>query len=88
MGARLFVPRPVSAGPATATPSQSRLSNRPSSRLREAAALLLVAGALFLILALFSCRVTPGEVDAPTTWVGPTGGFIAHVLAQRFGCAA
>jgi len=88
MGARLFVPRPASAGPIPTTPSQSTRESRPSSRLREASALLLVAGALFLILALFSCRVTPGEVDAPTTWVGPTGGFIAHVLAQGFGVAA
>ncbi len=88
MGGRLFVPRPASAGPIPTTQSQSQSSNRPSSRLREAAALLLVAGALFLILALFSCRVTPGEADAPTTWVGPTGGFIAHVLAQGFGVAA
>ncbi len=84
MGARLFVPRPAAAGPAPATQTE----NRPSSRLREAAALLLVAGALFLVLALFSCRVTPGEADTTTTWVGPTGGFIAHVLAQGFGVAA
>ncbi|HTQ07529.1 MAG TPA: DNA translocase FtsK [Polyangiaceae bacterium] len=84
MGARLFVPRPATAGPTAATPSE----NRPSSRLREAAALLLVAGALFLVLALFSCRVTPGELESPVTWVGPTGGFIAHMLAQGFGVAA
>jgi DNA segregation ATPase FtsK/SpoIIIE, S-DNA-T family len=83
MGARLFMPRPA-AGPSAVTSSESR----PSGRLREAAALLLVAGALFLILALISCRVTPGDTADPTSWVGPTGGFLAHVLAQGFGVAA
>jgi S-DNA-T family DNA segregation ATPase FtsK/SpoIIIE len=49
--------------------------------------LLLVAGGLFLVLALLSCTITPG-IDSSNSWVGPTGGFIAQVLAQGFGLAA
>jgi len=84
MGARLFMPRPAATGPGA--PNQE--ATRPSGRPREAAALLLVAGALFLVLALFSCKVTPGDPDGSTSWVGPTGGFLAHILAQGFGIAA
>jgi S-DNA-T family DNA segregation ATPase FtsK/SpoIIIE len=64
------------------------VEHRPAGRLREAAALLLVAGGLFLVLALLSCQVTPGAPDETTSWVGPTGGYIAHFLAQGFGVAA
>jgi S-DNA-T family DNA segregation ATPase FtsK/SpoIIIE len=84
MGARLFLPRPATAGPAAATPAV----HRPYGRLREAAALLLVAGALFLVLALVSCTVTPGATEEVSSWVGPTGGYVAHFLAQGFGVAA
>jgi S-DNA-T family DNA segregation ATPase FtsK/SpoIIIE len=84
MGARLFVPRPAAAGPVVDPPAV----RRPSGRLKEAAALLLVAGALFLVLALLSCNVTPGVTDGATSWVGPTGGYVAHFLAQGFGVAA
>jgi S-DNA-T family DNA segregation ATPase FtsK/SpoIIIE len=84
MGARLFVPRPATAGPAAEPIAQQR----PAGRLREAAALLLVAGGLFLVLALLSCQVTPGATDGATSWVGPTGGYIAHFMAQGFGVAA
>jgi S-DNA-T family DNA segregation ATPase FtsK/SpoIIIE len=84
MGARLFVPRPAAAGPAP----EPVAAPRPNGRLREAAALLLVAGGLFLVLALLSCQVTPGSTDGATSWVGPTGGYIAHFLAQGFGVAA
>ena len=84
MGARLFMPRPATAGPAAPTP----VLHRPSGRLREAAALLLVAGALFLVLALVSCTVTPGSTEEISSWVGPTGGYVAHFLAQGFGVAA
>src|SRR5690349_4283208 len=84
MGARLFLPRPAPVG----TPAPASSEPRPSGRPREAAALLLVAGGLFLVLALFSCKVAPGDADGSTSWVGPTGGFIAHLLAQGFGIAA
>ena len=84
MGARLFMPRPAAVGPSAAAQEVAR----PSGRLREAAALLLVAGALFLVLALFSCKVASNDPDGATSWVGPTGGFLAHVLAQGFGIAA
>src|SRR5687768_15674057 len=84
MGARLFLPRHVPTGPTPAAANESR----PTGRLREAAALLLVAGGLFLILALFSCTIRPGDVDSSSSWVGPTGGFVAQVLAQGFGVAA
>jgi S-DNA-T family DNA segregation ATPase FtsK/SpoIIIE len=84
MGARLFLPRHVTTAP---TPDAAN-ENRPTGRMREAAALLLVAGGLFLVLALFSCTIRPGDVDSSSSWVGPTGGFIAQVLAQGFGVAA
>ncbi|HEV8551255.1 MAG TPA: DNA translocase FtsK 4TM domain-containing protein, partial [Polyangiaceae bacterium] len=86
MGARLFVPRAVTTGPALSQQAASP-SRRPSGRLREVAALLLVAGGLFLILALVSCRITPGSTE-DFGWVGPTGGFIARTLVQGFGVAA
>src|SRR5262245_42319625 len=84
MGARLFLPRPATAGP---TP-QATNEDRPTGRLREAAALLLVAGGLFLVLALLSCKIEPGDLEASASWVGPTGGFVARILAQGFGVAA
>jgi len=85
MGARLFVPKPATAG--LSEPSASR--HRPSGRPREIAALLLVAGGIFLILALLSCHVLPGPPPGTDpSWVGPTGGFIARMLVQGFGIAA
>src|SRR6187399_1528216 len=87
MGARLFVPRTVSAGPPSAPPVDVPRFGRPSGRPREIAALLLVAGGLFLVLALVSCRIVPGGADEGS-WVGPTGALLARILVQGFGIAA
>ncbi|HEX5098615.1 MAG TPA: DNA translocase FtsK 4TM domain-containing protein [Polyangiaceae bacterium] len=83
MGARLFVPKTAAAGPPLAQSS----APRPSGRPREVAALLLVAGGAFVVLALLSCRLGPGASD-DASWVGPTGGFVARMLVQGFGIAA
>ena len=84
MGARLFVPKAAAAGPVLPQSSP----HRPSGRPREVAALLLVAGGAFLVLALLSCRLGPGTSDGDMSWVGPTGGFVARMLVQGFGIAA
>jgi len=85
MGARLFVPKPATAGLPVPPTSQ----HRPTGRPREIAALLLVAGGMFLILALLSCRIVPGPaLGSDSSWVGPTGGFVARTLVQGFGIAA
>jgi S-DNA-T family DNA segregation ATPase FtsK/SpoIIIE len=84
MGARLFVPKTAAAGPSLPESSP----RRPSGRPREVAALLLVAGGAFLVLALLSCRLSPGMSDGDASWVGPTGGFVARMLVQGFGIAA
>jgi S-DNA-T family DNA segregation ATPase FtsK/SpoIIIE len=84
MGARLFMPRSVASTTPGSTSGPS--TDRPPSRLREAAALLLAAGALFLLLALASCRVDPIDPGYGTSnLVGPTGGLLARVLVQAFG---
>ncbi len=83
MGARLFMPR----GAATAPPAGQ--THRPPSRLGEAAALLLAAGAAFLVLALASCRFDPLDpFFGQTSWVGPSGALLGRVLAQAFGVVA
>jgi DNA segregation ATPase FtsK/SpoIIIE-like protein len=85
MGARLFMPRTATAPAGATPPSQSRSSGRH----REAAALLLVAGAIFVFLALASCRIDRNDPSVSSdSWVGPTGAFIAHFLAQGFGVVA
>jgi len=83
MGARPFLPRSVPSSPPAASP------DRPVSRLREATALLLAAGALFVLLALMSCRVDPLDpLYRPSGWVGPSGAFLARILVQGFGVVA
>ncbi|HEY3499070.1 MAG TPA: DNA translocase FtsK 4TM domain-containing protein [Polyangiaceae bacterium] len=85
MGARPFLPR-TATSPAAASSSPTE---RPFGRLREAAALLLVAGAVFLALALASTRVVAFDPSASSdSWVGPTGAFLARVLVTGFGVVA
>src|SRR5262245_47636950 len=86
MGARLFTPRTAPTAAVRENPSSEA---RPFGRIREAAALLLVAGAAFMALALASHRVPSvdlGQIDAG--WVGPAGGFLSHWLVQAFGIVA
>src|SRR6186713_1780776 len=80
MGARLFTPRTTPAAPVRET---TEINTRPSGRFREAAALLLIAGALFMVLALSSHRVPAVDLGAVEDgWVGPVGGFLARRLVQ------
>jgi S-DNA-T family DNA segregation ATPase FtsK/SpoIIIE len=45
--------------------------------------------ALFVLLALASCRIDPLDPSsAPSGWVGPSGAFVARVLVQAFGVVA
>ncbi len=86
MGARLFTPRATTTAAVRENPASGA---RPFGRIREATALLLVAGAAFVALALASHRVSEvdlGEVDGG--WVGPAGGFLARWLVQAFGIVA
>jgi S-DNA-T family DNA segregation ATPase FtsK/SpoIIIE len=79
------MPRPATA-PSASTPSPA---DRPLGRLREAAALLLVASALFLALALGSTRIVPFDPTAASdSWVGPAGATIARWLVTGFGVVA
>ena len=85
MGARPFLPRTATAPTAAASPP----TERPFGRLREAAALLLVAGAVFLGLALATTRVVPFDPAASSdSWVGPAGAFVARILVTGFGVVA
>ena len=87
MGARLFTPRTTPAAPIREIASETQ--NRPFGRFREAASLLLVAGAIFMVLALASHRVPAVDLGAaPDGWVGPVGGFLARWLVQAFGIIA
>src|SRR6186713_2775451 len=86
MGARLFTPRTTPAAPVRET---TEINTRPSGRFREAAALLLIAGATFIVLALASHRVPAVDLGAVEDgWVGPVGGFLARWLVQGFGIVA
>jgi S-DNA-T family DNA segregation ATPase FtsK/SpoIIIE len=86
MSTRLFAPRTSPEIPASA-PKQN--VERPSGRHREAAALLLFTGAVFLFLALASAKVDPSDPTVgQRNWVGPTGVFLAGILIQGFGVVA
>ncbi|HVR20841.1 MAG TPA: DNA translocase FtsK 4TM domain-containing protein, partial [Polyangiaceae bacterium] len=86
MGARLFTPRTAHAVSAREIPPTEP---RPSGRFREAAALLLVAGAIFVVLALVSHRVPAVDLGVVEDgWVGPVGGFLSRWLVQAFGIVA
>ncbi|MCL2823491.1 MAG: DNA translocase FtsK 4TM domain-containing protein, partial [Polyangiaceae bacterium] len=56
---------------------------------REAASLVLVAGAIFLTLGLASFSRDPAvpEIDGPN-WVGPVGAFFADSIVSLIGVAA
>lgn len=56
---------------------------------REAAALLLVAGAVFLCLALASFSKDPAVPEVTgANWVGPVGAWFAHAFVSTIGLAA
>jgi S-DNA-T family DNA segregation ATPase FtsK/SpoIIIE len=96
MGPKLFSARPAAIGPHdedAPAPAREGLPRSPAAgslgRLYEAAALLLFAGAAFLILALVTARVDPSDPSVHgANWVGPAGGSVALVLIQGFGLVA
>ncbi|MFZ5889632.1 MAG: DNA translocase FtsK 4TM domain-containing protein [Myxococcota bacterium] len=91
MGARLFSPR---SAPELSSPSQlSPLSAPPEvphhGRWREAASLLLFAGALFIGLSLVSFRFDPDNANVHgADWGGAAGSLVARILVQGFGVVA
>ena len=86
MSTRLFAPRTSPEIPASA-PKQN--TERPAGRHREAAALLLFTGTVFLFLALASAKFDPSDPTVgQRNWVGPTGVFLASILIQGFGVVA
>jgi len=92
MGAKLFSHRPAANGPAfgSSTATSGALGrSRVASRLLEATALLLFAGAAFLVLSLATARIDPLDpsVHGPN-WMGPAGGNVAAILIQGFGLVA
>ncbi|HEY8947230.1 MAG TPA: DNA translocase FtsK [Polyangiaceae bacterium] len=89
MGVRLFSPRPVTHPPERSVPTTPEGKRLPYGRWLEASALLLFAGAIFLVLALSSCRFDPHDPSVTgANWVGAAGGAVALVLVQGFGVVA
>ncbi|MEO8183785.1 MAG: DNA translocase FtsK [Deltaproteobacteria bacterium] len=81
MGVRLFSPR-VSQGEGEPAPSRFPLG-------REAAALLLLATAVYLALALASLESPAfGPEGQAGNWVGPVGAWLAEAFVTGFGAAA
>lgn len=103
MAVPLFAPRRVPAAPAPAEPAASPTKKQrddsstaaaPAARpmhtyAREAAALLLLASALYTVLALASFAADPmrPEVTGPN-WVGPVGEAFSSLFSGAFGIAA
>ena len=57
-----------------------------AGKSREAASLLLVAAAVYLLLALAGVRIDPTDASmAGSDWVGPVGAEIGGILARGFG---
>jgi len=88
MNVRLFSPRPAT-GSDLSTGGSSLHAGPVQGRLREAAALLLWAGAAFVTLSLASYEVDPVDpgISGPN-WAGAAGAALASVLVQGFGVVA
>ena len=98
MAFSLFLPRrqgvsAASQDPADGTPraafgaGQVASDKRPTHAYkREAAALLLIASALYAVLALASFRGDPARPEiAGSDWVGPVGAVVARGLVEALG---
>src|SRR5512132_858683 len=87
MRPQLFTPRRPSVG-GSAVAEESDLSAL-GSRAREAAALVIMAAAIYLALALAGVRLDPNDpaLNGPE-YVGPVGSAIASVLVRGFGIIA
>jgi S-DNA-T family DNA segregation ATPase FtsK/SpoIIIE len=95
MNVRLFSPRPAAGSSfSTGSDPNGAEGRYPApvggqGRLREAAALLLFAGSLFLSLALASYRVDPSDPSlSGSNWAGAAGASLAGILVQGFGVVA
>src|SRR5438552_18656479 len=96
MSVHLFTPRRFAGAGSVASvrgraPSDSE--ELPESALaaksREAASLLLVAAAVYLVLAIGGVRIDPGDASVSgSDWVGPVGAEIGGILARGFGLVA
>ena len=95
----LFAPRraQIAGGPAAgaaaatdALPSKGAAPRKAShGYAREAAALVLLASALYMALALTSFRGDPGRPEiVGDDWVGPAGAFLARAAVEAIGLAA
>ena len=95
----LFAPRRAqlaggpAAGAATSAdglPSKGAATRKAShGYAREAAALVLLASALYMALALTSFRGDPARPEiVGDDWVGPAGAFLARALVEAIGLAA
>jgi len=81
MGAQAFIP------PSMAHPEP--LSRVSRGRGAEAWALILFAGATFLVLALSTCEFHPHDPSiSGSDWMGSVGAALATILVQGFGAAA
>jgi hypothetical protein len=82
MRAHLFTPRRLVEEPSEA-PAES------AGKVREAASLLLVAGAAYLVLALAGIRIDPHDPSVEgADWGGAVGTAVGMLLARGFGYAA
>jgi DNA segregation ATPase FtsK/SpoIIIE, S-DNA-T family len=92
MGARPFSTRTAPAAEPARTPSRAGPVEAESAVLRrgrEAAALCLVAVALFLALSLASYRADPYDPGMRgSDWMGPVGSAVVGFLVQGFGLVA
>ncbi len=87
MNVRLFSPRAATGSDLSSAASTG--TGPVQGRLREAAALLLWAGAVFVTLALASYEVDPVDPGvAGGNWAGAAGAALAAVLVQGFGVVA
>lgn len=85
MGLHLFTQRRATAGGLSVEESAPAAVTRG----REALALVLVAAAIYLVLALAGVRVDPGDPSvAGPAWVGPVGDALGTALARGFGVVA
>src|SRR2546429_1406086 len=83
MGVHLFTPRRLAAEPLPAGIEGS------AGKVREAASLLLVAAAAYLVLALAGIRIDPDDPSIQgADWGGAVGTGIGTVLVRGFGFAA
>jgi S-DNA-T family DNA segregation ATPase FtsK/SpoIIIE len=87
MRAHLFTPRRLVEEPAEPLSPLPEIGS--AGKLREAASLLLVASAAYLVLALAGIRIDPNDPSVQgADWGGAVGTGVGMLLARGFGFAA